>query len=113
MPRSWLAKESVPIKQIVRRTGYSRGMVRHVIRGERTDVFRGRQSTIDSYLPFLDAQWSHGCRNGVALWRRLRMQGFARFIARGQRVGNAAADGQKKRLISNFRKYLLPEQLRD
>ena len=71
-----LAKESVPIKQIVRRTGYSRGMVRHVIRGERTDVFRGRQSTIDSYLPFLDAQWSNGCRNGVELWRRLRMQGF-------------------------------------
>lgn len=71
-----LAKDSVPIKQIVRRTGYSRGMVRHVIRGERTDVFRGRQSTIDSYLPFLDAQWSNGCRNGVELWRRLRMQGF-------------------------------------
>ena len=68
MPRSWLAKDmalakdSVPIKQIVRRTGYSRGMVRHVIRGERTDVFWVRQSTIDSYLPFLDAQWSHGCR---------------------------------------------------
>jgi transposase len=27
-----LAKNSIPIKQIVRRTGYSRGMVRHVIR---------------------------------------------------------------------------------
>jgi transposase len=71
-----LAKNSIPIKQIVRRTGYSRGMVRHVIRGERTDVFRVRQSTIDSYLPFLDAQWSNGCRNGVELWRRLRTQGF-------------------------------------
>ena len=51
-------------------------MLRHVIRGERTDVFRVRQSTIDSYLPFLDAQWSNGCRNGVELWRRLRTQGF-------------------------------------
>lgn len=71
-----LAKDSVPIKQIVRRTGYSRGMVRHVIRGERTDVFRVRQSTIDSYLPFLDAQWANGCRNGAELWRRLRTQGF-------------------------------------
>ena len=71
-----LAKDSVPIKQIVRHTGYSRGMVRHVIRDEPTDVFRVRQSTIDSYLPVLDTQWSNGCRNGAELWRRLRTQGF-------------------------------------
>jgi transposase len=50
-----LAKDSVPIKQIVRRTGYSRRTVRHVIRGERTGVFWVRQSTIDAHLPFLDA----------------------------------------------------------
>ena len=71
-----LAKDRVPIKQIVRRTGHSRGMVRHVIRGERTDVFRVRQSTIDTHLPFLDAQWSNGCRNGAELWRQLKMLGF-------------------------------------
>jgi hypothetical protein len=27
-------------------------------------------------LPFLDAQWNEGCRNGAELWRRLQGQGF-------------------------------------
>ena len=71
-----LAKDRVPIKQIVRRTGHSRKLVRQVIRGERTDIFRVRQSTIDAHLPFLDAQWSNGCRNGAELWRRLKVLGF-------------------------------------
>jgi len=39
-------------------------------------MFRTRQSTLDGHLPFLDAQWSGGCRNGAELWRRLRGQGF-------------------------------------
>ena len=33
-------------------------------------------STIDAYLPFLDAQWTGGCRKGAELWRRLKGQGF-------------------------------------
>jgi transposase len=37
-----LAGEGVAIKDIVRRTGHSRKLVRQVIRGERTDVFRVR-----------------------------------------------------------------------
>jgi len=37
-----LAKDRVPIKQIVRRTGHSRKLVRQIIRGERHDVFRVR-----------------------------------------------------------------------
>lgn len=28
------------------------------------------------HLPFLDAQWNEGCRNGAELWRRLQGQGF-------------------------------------
>lgn len=28
------------------------------------------------YLPWLDAEWSEGRRNGAELWRRLRSQGF-------------------------------------
>jgi transposase len=39
-----LAKNGIPIKQIVRQTGNSRKLVRQVIRGERNDVFRTRQS---------------------------------------------------------------------
>jgi len=71
-----LADEAIPIKEIVRRTGHSRKLIRQVIRGERTDVFRMRQSSLQAYLPFLDEQWASGCRNGAGLWRRLQARGF-------------------------------------
>jgi transposase len=71
-----LAGEGVAIKDIVRRTGHSRKLVRQVIRGERTDVFRVRQSSIEAYLPLLDELWNAGCRNGAELWRRLKAKGF-------------------------------------
>ena len=71
-----LSKSGLPIKQIVRQTGHSRNLVRHVIRGERNDVFRTRQSSLDMHLPWLDDQWASGCRNGAELWRRLKAQGF-------------------------------------
>ena len=71
-----LWKEGVPIRQIVRRTGHHRGTVRRIIRGERSDVFRSRHSTIEAYLPWLDAQWDAGARNAAALCRALREQGF-------------------------------------
>ena len=71
-----LAKDGVPIKQIVRRTGHSRKLVRQVIRGKRTDVFRTRQSSLAAHLPLLDELWAAGCRNGAELWRRLQEHGF-------------------------------------
>ena len=71
-----LATEGVPIKQIVRRTGLSRGTVRQIVRGCRSDVFRVRQSSLEAYLPLLDALWEGGCRNGAALWRQLQEKGF-------------------------------------
>jgi transposase len=71
-----LSKEGLAIKEIVRRTGHSRGLVRQVLRGQRTDVFRVRENTLDVYLPFLDAQWTDGCHIGAELWRRLKGQGF-------------------------------------
>jgi transposase len=64
------------IKQIARQTGYSRQLVRQVIRGERNDVFRTRQNSLDLHLPWLDDQWASGCRNGAELWRRLSVRGF-------------------------------------
>ncbi len=64
------------IKEIVRRTRHSRKLVRQAVRGARGDVFRVRQSSLDAYLPVLDAEWATGCRNGAELWRRLRDQGF-------------------------------------
>jgi transposase len=71
-----LAGEGVAIKEIVRRTGHSRKLVRQVIRGERTDIFRVRQSSIEVYLPLLDELWNSGCCNGAELWRRLKTKGF-------------------------------------
>lgn len=71
-----LVKEGIPIKEIVRRTGHSRKLVRNVVRGLRTDIFRTRQSSLETHLPWLDEQWSAGRRNGAALWRELRRLGF-------------------------------------
>ena len=64
------------IKEIVRRTRHSRKLVRQTVRGGRGDVFRVRQSSLESYLPVLDAEWLSGCRNGAELWRRVTDQGF-------------------------------------
>ena len=47
--------KGVCIKEIVRRTGHSRGMVRRVLRGQRSDVFRTRESSLEAHLPWLDA----------------------------------------------------------
>lgn len=71
-----LANSGVAIKEIVRCTGHSRGLVRRVLRGQRSDVFRVRESSLEVYLPWLDAQWSAGHRNGTQLWRELTRQGF-------------------------------------
>src|SRR5258708_28109662 len=71
-----LAKDGTAIKQIVRKTGHSRNRVRQVLRGDRGDVFRTRQSSLDANLPLLDAQSAGGCRNGAKLWRSLKLNGF-------------------------------------
>jgi len=71
-----LTKEGLPIKEIVRRTGNSRNLVRQIVRGQRNDIFRVRESSLEGYLPWLDAEWSAGRCNGAELWRRLRSQGF-------------------------------------
>jgi transposase len=71
-----LSKGGATIKQIVRSTGFSRGLVRKVLRGQRTDVFRIREGSLEAYLPWLDEQWSAGVHNGAELWRRLKQQGF-------------------------------------
>lgn len=71
-----LSRQGMPIRQIVRMTGHSRKLVRNVLRGLTGDVFRTRQSSLEAYLPRLDAEWAAGCHNGAELWRRLRASGF-------------------------------------
>jgi hypothetical protein len=67
-----LSKQGVPIKQIVKRMGYSRKLVRSVLRGQRSDMFRVRQSSLEEWLPWLDSRWGQGARNASALWREMR-----------------------------------------
>jgi hypothetical protein len=45
-----LSRSGATIKEIVRSTGFSRGLVRKVFRGQRTDVFRVRESSLGTYL---------------------------------------------------------------
>ena len=71
-----MAGDSLPIKQIVRMTELSRNLVRQILRGEREDAFRLRQSSLEPWLPWLTREWESGCRNGAELWRRLRTKGF-------------------------------------
>jgi transposase len=71
-----LHRDGVAIKEIVRRLGHSRGLVRKVIRGLQSEVFRTRESALDPFLAILDEEWSSGCRNGAELWRRLKATGF-------------------------------------
>ena len=47
-----------------------------VLCGQRAEVFRTRESSLDAHLPWLDARWSSEARNGAALWRELRDMGF-------------------------------------
>ena len=71
-----MAKDGATIKEIVRSAGYSRGLVRKVLRGQRSDIFRVRSSSLEAYLPWLDEQWAAGRRNGSELWRSLKQRGF-------------------------------------
>lgn len=71
-----LHREGVSIKDIVRRLGHSRGLVRKVVRGMRTDLFFTKVSTLEPFLPVLDEAWTGGCRNGAELWRHLQLRGF-------------------------------------
>jgi transposase len=71
-----LVQVGTPIREIVRRTGRSRKLVREIARGGGGDVFRCRSNTLEPHLAWLDAEWAAGCRNGAELWRRLRSSGF-------------------------------------
>ena len=91
------------IHEIVRRTRRSRKLVRQAVRGARDDVFRVRQSSLEAFLPALDAGWDAGCHNGAELWRRLREQGFsgslrvvAEWATRRRRADKMQVQGVQK-----------------
>src|SRR5258708_7750835 len=59
-----MTRDGASIKEIRRKTGYSRKLIRAVLRGQRSDIFRPRQSSLEPWLPWLDEQWEAGQRNG-------------------------------------------------
>ncbi len=71
------AETGISIREIARATGHSRGLVRNVLRGQRSDVFRLRESSLEHHLPWLDVQWAAGHHNGAELWRCLKTRGFS------------------------------------
>ena len=98
-----MAADGVPIRRIVRQTGLSRKLVRQILRGEREDVFRIRESSLTAWLPQLDREWAGGCRNGAELWRRLRADGFrgslrvvGEWATRQRRAARAIPSGPGK-----------------
>ena len=97
-----LAREGIPIK-IVHQTGLSRGLVQQIVRGEREDIFRIRESNLTPWLPRLERDWSNGYQNGAELWRRLRADSFQRSVRvvsewarRQRRAEQAIPDGASK-----------------
>ena len=83
-----MSKSGTPVKQIARETGQSRRLVRQVIRGERHDVVRTCQSSLDRHLPWLDRP-SKLSRTLASLARGF--QGSLRVIS-----GRPVDDGLKK-----------------
>ena len=100
-----LARDGLSIKQIVRRLGHSRNLVRQTLRGGRADVFRTRQRSLDAYYLFLEGQWSGGCRNGAELWRRLQAQGFRGSL---RAVGEWATRRRRSEMASKQQLQRIP-----
>ena len=57
-----LAAQGISLKAMARTTGLSRQTIRRIVRGQRHDVFRTRQSSLDPWLVRLEAEWTGGCR---------------------------------------------------
>ena len=100
-----LARDRLSIKQIVRRLGHSRNLVRQTLRGGRTDMFQTRQCSLDAYHLFLEGQWSGGCRNGAELWRRLQAQGFGGSL---RAVGEWATSRRRSEAVSKQQLQRIP-----
>jgi transposase len=105
-----LAGQGVPIRAMARTTGVSRQTIHKILRGQRHDTFRNRQSSLDPWSLALEAEWSAGCRVGAELWRRLKASGFAgslRVVSewttrrrRDEKLGHAAGASMSARTIA-------------
>ena len=71
-----LAEAGASIKEITRRTGRSRKLIRSILRGADGDIFRCRSNMLEAHPAKLGAEWEAGCRNGAELWLSSRACGF-------------------------------------
>ena len=92
-----LAAQGVPLKTMARMTGVSRQTIRKIVRGQRHDIFRTRQSSLDPWRVRLEAEWTGGCRNGAKLWRRLQASGFAGSLRFLRRMGHPPSPRRQAR----------------
>lgn len=106
-----LAKAGISIKEIARRMSRSRFIIRQIVRGGRTDIFRSRTSSLGPFLKQLDAEWTNGCRNGAELWRRLKAAGFlgcsrviAEWATRRRRDEDASSAAVRPRTTPSARR---------
>jgi transposase len=67
-----MAAAGTPIKEIVRRTGRSRKLVRAVLRHAEDEMFRSRTSSLEPWLPRLEEIWDGGCLRVVTEWATRR-----------------------------------------
>ena len=105
-----LAWQGVSIKAVARATGVSRNTVRRILRGQRHDTFRTRQSSLDAWSLTLEAEWSAGCRVGAELWRRLKARGFGLSLrvvsewatrrGRDEKLGHTGGAGLSARTVA-------------
>jgi hypothetical protein len=72
-----LSHQGVAIKEIMRQTDKSRGLVRKVVRGARGDIFRSRMSSLEPFLLQFETAWTGGNHNDAALWCAIKTKGFA------------------------------------
>ena len=105
-----LASQGTPIRVMAHTTGVSRQTIRKILRGQRHDTFRSRESSLDAWSLILEAEWSAGCRVGAELWRRLKASGFAgslRVVSewatrrrRDEKLGHAVGAAMSARTIA-------------
>jgi transposase len=105
-----LAGQGLPIKVMARMTGVSLKTIRKVLRGQRHDTFRTRQSSLDAWSLTLEAEWNAGCRIGAELWRRLKASGFGgslRVVSewatrrrRDEKLGHTGGAGLSARTVA-------------
>jgi transposase len=106
-----LSAQGVAIKEIMRRTDKSRGLVRQVVRGARNDIFRSRMNSLDPFLIQLETAWGGGSHNGAALWRVMKTKGFngslrvvTEWVTRKRKDEGTATRGKRPSKIPSARR---------